>query len=288
MRERGTGCGTRADTVGLIRLGRRVGRATADTRFQGEASGIHFTHMHGCCWDNTHGLRSRAHHRATDGVRESHHMLRSGEAHVRTKLCNYGQKSQPSERTTHTYCASRQAMSNPRHNRPRRVPRARSTFRIMLNVNSGTQDLVVTGSTFNRATDDIYLQRAIDDFVNIAHGLVDSLMNNINSAPATVLSVKPMNTVLPTPFKLVLHAHEAFNENGDFVVTINHPGGSPIVTHKTYRQACMHFWSMMRNFVQMVAAMEAYKVQQDAVPVDNLVCLDTPTGVRLASLNVQM
>ena len=162
-------------------------------------------------------------------------------------------------------------------------------YRIHIDVNSGAQQLVVCGSAFNRATDETDLMHAIDDFFKISHGLVDSLMQNTTSAPTTVLSIKPVDDSLSTPFKLVLPAHDAFTEAGPFIVNCQHPHG-PIKAehHDTYQHACKRFWIMMKAMVNFIAGCQSYQVRKDATPTENVVFFDTPMGVRLASLTVQM
>ena len=162
-------------------------------------------------------------------------------------------------------------------------------FRITVNINSGAQELVATGATFDRAIDETDLKHAIDDFNNMAHGLVDSLMNNINAAPTTVLSIKPVDASLPTPFKLILHTHEGFDKNGSFAVAVNPPCGPLLEYHKSFRQACMTFWRMMEAMIMRVAGCNNYQLNMSpGPPVENVIYLDTPSGVRLASLTVQM
>jgi hypothetical protein len=175
----------------------------------------------------------------------------------------------------------------PSKSRPRKKQQA--MFHIAISVNSGAQELIVTGAAFDRAIDETVLIHAIDNFAKVAHGLVDSLMNNSNAAPTTVLSIKPIDVSLPTPFKLILHAHEAFDENGSFVVAVNPPSSSPEEEYMSFRQACMRFWSMMKAVMVTVARCNNYQLNMDpGPPVENVIYLDTPSGVRLASLTVQM
>ena len=175
----------------------------------------------------------------------------------------------------------------PSKSRPRKKQQA--MFHIAISVNSGAQELIVGGRAFGRAMKETVLIHAIDNFTEVAHGFVDSLMNDSNAAPTTVLSIKPIDVSLPTPFKLVLHAHEAFDENGSFTVAVKPPSSSPEEEYMPFRQACMQFWSMMKAMVAAVARCNNYQLNLDpGPPVENVIYLDTPSGVRLASLTVQM
>ena len=165
-------------------------------------------------------------------------------------------------------------------------------FCITISTSSGAQELTVVGGTPAEhpfSTEEADLKHSVEKFTNIAHGLVDSLMKNTNAAPTTVLSIKPTDPSWPTPFKLILHAHEAFEENGSFVVTTPQASRPSDEEHKSFRQACMQFWTMMTAMVVSVTRCNTYHLSMDpGPPIENVIYLDSPMGLRLASLTVQM
>ena len=167
-----------------------------------------------------------------------------------------------------------------------RVQRSQPMFRIL--VTTVINELVVTGGEFGRDTDETALRNAIQDFLMVAQGLLDALMYTTDTLPTTLLSVAPVDSNRPTPFKLILHEHDAFEQSGLFVVGMAQTERPAVEQRRPYREACMLFWACLKALTECIGQSVNYRARRFVPVQHNVAYLDTPSGVRLASLSVQM